>query len=112
MILKRVLLVNGISSGATGLLLASTPQTFAHVFGVEITSPFTATGVILILFSIMVLTSAFRRPINPKVVKSITILDVLWVVGSALCIGVFYATISGWGSFIIVAVGFWVGLMA
>jgi|SRR5690606_22356893 len=112
MILKKVLLVNGISSGATGLLLAFVPQTFAYVFGVEITGVFLATGVFLILFSGMVLTAAIRKPINPKVVKTITALDVLWVFGSILSVLVLYPTISSWGTFLIIAVGLWVGLMA
>lgn len=112
MILKKVLLINGISSGATGLLLTLMHQVFANVFEVEMTTPFLATGIFLILFSVIVLASAIVKPIRPNAVRTITALDILWVLGSIICVGALYATISGWGSFLISAVGLWVGLMA
>lgn len=112
MTLKKVLLVNGISSGATGMLLALFPKFFSKIFELGITTPFIGTGIFLILFSVFVLVSAFGKPISLNGVKTIIIMDASWVIASLVCIGIFYNSISNWGSFIIFGVALWVGLMA
>jgi len=110
--LKTVLLINALSSGATGILLTFIPQFFTDVFNVRITSPFLGTGIFLILFSSFVLVSALSKPIKKSWVKAIIIMDSSWVIASIICVAALYSSISNWGSFLIFGVALWVGLMA
>ncbi len=108
--LTTTLRINGLSSGATGLLLTIFPGMAASLFGVTATLPFLATGVFLIIFAAGVLFVA-QRP-NPTAVKWIITLDTIWVIGSFLAIALLFSAISGIGSLLIAGVALWVGLMA
>lgn len=110
--LKKVLLLNAISSGITGLLLIVAAAPFAKLFDIGTTLPFTGTGIFLLLFAAYVLLVALRQPLNLAAVKIITSLDVLWVLASLVVVVEYHAAISMPGSLIIVAVAAWVGLMA
>lgn len=112
MTLKNVLLINAVSSGVTGILLALTPGFFATLFNVNTTFPFTAVGIFLIIFSLFVLTNAFRDPIQKSWTKVIIGLDISWVLGSVIAVAILFSSISLLGSIIIIAVAGWVGLMA
>lgn len=110
--LKTVLLINAISSGATGILLTFIPQFFTDVFKVGTKAPFIGTGIFLILFSAFVLVSAFNKPIKTTWIRAIIIVDITWVIASIICAVMLYASISSWGSFLIIGIALWVGLMA
>jgi hypothetical protein len=110
--LKTTLLVNAISSGATGLLLAFFPGMAAGIFGVSETVYFVEAGVFLILFAAFVLYVATRKPVSQRSVMLVTALDLLWVLGSMVAVFLLAGIVSTIGIVLIVAVAAWVALMA
>ncbi len=110
--LKTTLLVNAISSGATGLLLALFPGMAAGIFGVTESVYFVEAGVFLILFAAFVLYVATRKPISVKSVMMVTTLDLLWVLGSMVAVFMLAGIVTTIGIILIVAVAAWVALMA
>ncbi|NML22936.1 hypothetical protein HHL16_18815 [Pseudoflavitalea sp. G-6-1-2] len=110
--LKTTLLVNAISSGFTGILLAAMPGMVAGIFGVNNTVPFFEVGVFLILFAAFVLIVATRKPISIRSVTIVTTLDILWVIGSIIAAMLLAGVVSTIGIVLIVAVAAWVALMA
>ncbi|WP_169715157.1 hypothetical protein [Sphingobacterium cellulitidis] len=112
MTLKNVLLINAISSGITGLLLVLIPDTFASLFKTDKLTPFTAVGIFLILFSLVVLINALQKPIKKSLTQLIIGLDLTWVLASIITTMFLFSSISHIGSIIILAIASWVGLMA
>lgn len=110
--LRTTLLVNAISSGATGLLLVLLDSTVAGLFGVSNTTPFIAAGIFLIFFALFVGITARKSPVNTGSVKWISTMDILWVVASLVVVLVYSSMLSAWGIILIVAVAGWVALMA
>lgn len=110
--LKTTLLVNAISSGATGLLLALFPGMAAGSFGVTETVYFVEVGVFLVLFAAFVLYVATRKPISARSVMLVTTLDLLWVLGSMVAVFMLAGIVTTIGIVLIVAVAAWVALMA
>lgn len=108
--LTTTLRINGITSFATGLLLAIFPRVAADIFGVTASAPFLATGLFLVVFASGVLFVA-QRP-TPSAVKWIIALDTIWVIGSAVAILALFSAISGIGTLLIAGVALWVGAMA
>lgn len=108
--LTTTLRINGISSLATGLLLAIFPGVAANIFGVTATAPFVAVGLFLVVFASGVLFVA-QRP-SPSAVKWIIRLDTIWVIGSAVAIIFLFSLISGIGTVLIAGVALWVAAMA
>ena len=112
MTLKNVLLTNAISSGMTGVLLATLPSVFTKLFEIGDNTPFILTGIFLIVFSLFVLATAMKGNIPIGWTKFIIILDIIWVIASAIAIIILFSIISTIGSFMILAVAGWVGMMA
>ena len=110
--LKNVLLINAVSSGATGLGLIIFPGLIAGLFETVETSPFLGVGFFLFAFAIMVFTVSRRNPVNEKGVWLIIVLDCLWVVTSVCILLLQLFPISLLGYFFIAAVAAWVALMA
>jgi hypothetical protein len=110
--LKTTLYINGISSGITGIGLILFSQPVADLFGLDSTLAFTGTGIFLILFATYVLLTAMQKELNVTHIKTITGLDILWVVLSIMVTIGSWATISLVGSLLILGVAGWVGLMA
>lgn len=110
--LRTTLLVNGISSGATGLLLALFPSMIAGIFGVSESIYFVETGVFLVLFAAYVLFVGTRNPIRLRSVMLITSLDISWVVASIAAVFLLSGIVSTTGIVLIIAIAAWVALMA
>jgi hypothetical protein len=110
--LKTTLTINAVSSGATGILLIAFAKTIAALFGIAQIGPFIGTGVFLLVFATYVFVVATKNPADPRSVKLITALDLLWVLASAIAIVTGYTTLSGFGVFAIAAVAAWVAGMA
>ncbi len=110
--LKNVLLVNAISSGATGALLMLFPAPMARLFGVEATTPFIAVGLFLLVFAAAVGYEALQKTPRTHRVQGIIVLDVSWVVGSLVAVGILFSTLSLLGNLAILAVAGWVAGMA
>jgi hypothetical protein len=110
--LKNVLLINATSSGATGALLMLFPAPIAHLFGVEATMPFVAVGLFLLVFAMAVGYEGMQKIPRANRVQGIIILDVSWVVGSVVAVGLLFSTLSLLGNLAILAVAGWVAGMA
>jgi hypothetical protein len=110
--LKNVLLINALSSGATGLALVLMPGIFAEVFNTSVREPFVGTGLSLIAFAVIVFLESRRDATSITWVRLIIMLDILWVLTSTMIICFQAFEISALGYFMIAAVALWVGLMA
>jgi hypothetical protein len=109
--LKNVLLINALSSGATGLLLIEFPSLTAQLFGVSQSMPFMAIGIFLVAFSLLVYYASRQKPTNKTLVRWIIALDIIWVADSLIVVGgqLFDFTLIGYA--LTSAVALWVALM-
>lgn len=110
--LKNILLINALSSGATGIGLAVMPNVFAGLFDTTVIAPFVGTGLFLIAFAALVFSESRKKEVNANSVRLIIVLDVLWVISSLSIIVSSAFAISSLGYFMIGAVALWVALMA
>jgi hypothetical protein len=110
--LKNVLLANGVSSGATGLLLIVFGNTVASLFGVGGPAAFWGVGLFLIVFSALVINEGLKKNSAPSRVRLIIALDVSWVIGSVAIVVLQLFNLSTIGYVAIAAVAAWVGMMA
>lgn len=110
--LKNVLLINGVSSGATGLILIVFSQFTATLFDSPQPAPFWAVGAFLIVFAALVVTEGVRATPRPGRVMLITTLDTLWVAGSLIIVVLQLFSLSAIGYLLISGVALWVATMA
>lgn len=110
--LKKVLLVNALSSAACGLLLAVMPSKMAELFEVSQAWPFIATGIFLIVFADLVLYAFFRKKPSRGLLQSIVYTDISWVTLSILVVALSLFDLSALGYVLISGVALWVALMA
>jgi hypothetical protein len=110
--LRNVLLINAVSSGITGLVLAIAPGMVADLFATSNTTTFVAVGIFLFAFAVLVFVLSIQDPLREKNVNIIIALDTLWVLASFAIILLQVLDISTLGYFIIAAVAAWVALMA
>ncbi|HYG38711.1 MAG TPA: hypothetical protein VD908_08835 [Cytophagales bacterium] len=110
--LKNILLINGVSSGVTGIGLILFAGFIAEIFEVSVLEPFWGTGLFLVIFASMVIYEALQNPIRRERIRLIISLDVIWVIGSVILVLLNLENISLVGHLLIVAVAFWVALMA
>ncbi len=112
MVLKNVLLINAISSGMTGLLIALNSKLVASIFKVSNTGTIIGVGIFLVIFSLFVLFTVFMHLQDKAWTKFIIGIDITWVLLSVIATALLYSSISMVGSTIILAVAAWVGMMA
>ncbi len=110
--LKNVLLINALSSGATGLGLIVMPGIIATLFGFPQTQPFLGVGIFLFAFAALVFTVSRNKDLSKGSVLLIIVLDVVWVVASLAIVLLQLFNLSMFGYILIFAVAAWVGLMA
>ena len=110
--LKNVLIINALSSGATGLGLIVMPHFMASLFDTNHVAPFIGVGIFLVAFAAFVFFASVRNPISEASVRLITILDSIWVMASVSIVVLQLFDLSGLGYILIVGVAAWVGLMA
>lgn len=110
--LTTTMQINAITSGATGLLLATLSKPIAGIFGVTQTAPFVFIGVFLVVFATLVFIVSKGKPVNPGAVKFVVLADTAWVVSSAVALIFLFPLISGLGSLLIAGVALWVAAMA
>ena len=109
--LKMVMLINSLSSGATGLIMVIFSRPIAALFEVSTVIPFIAIGIFLIAFSILVLLVS-RNTQNTGAVKFVIMLDVSWVIASLALATFQLFGLSLIGYWLILGVAVWVALMA
>ena len=110
--LRNILMINAISSGATGLILMVLPVFVAGLFETSSTRPFVGVGIFLAAFAILVFKASLQNPLRLPLVWLIIGLDSLWVIASLTVISFQLFKISILGYVFIAAVAGWVALMA
>jgi hypothetical protein len=110
--LKNVLLINGVSSGVTGVGLIAFADLAAGLFGVTQTAAFVETGIFLVAFGVGVLYTGIRNPNHAGSVRVISMLDITWVVASLAIVLLQMFDLTALGYSLITAVALWVALMA
>lgn len=110
--LKNVLLINALSSGATGIGLIVFARGVAELFGIVAYGVLWGVGFFLFSFAVLVFVESRRYPHNPRTVKLIIALDVMWVVGSLVIVLLQMFNLSGIGYLATSAVALWVAAMA
>ncbi|MBA4055979.1 MAG: hypothetical protein C0490_14790 [Marivirga sp.] len=110
--LKNVLLVDSLSSGATGLLLILIPGTVAELFSWPSKVPFISVGLFLLLFASVIFYEGRKDSVNRSRVSLFALLNALWVAVSLIVVMVEAFDLSGVGYFLIGVVALWVALMA
>jgi hypothetical protein len=109
--LKNVLLVNALSSGATGLGLIAFAAPIAILFGISNPTPIVEVGIFLVAFAILVFRESRRTIHNLKTVKLIIALDISWVLVSLFVVVLQLFNLTPVGYLGIAAVAIWVAGM-
>lgn len=110
--LKNVLLINALSSAATGIGLVVFAPIVADLFGISAYKVLWGVGVFLFSFAAMVFIESRKYPHNLKMVRLIIALDITWVLGSVAIVLLQMFQLSGIGYFSVSAVAIWVAAMA
>jgi hypothetical protein len=110
--LKNVLLINAVSSGATGIGLVVLAETVANLFGTTAVGTVMGVGIFLVVFAAGVLNEAVQRTARLTHVYIIIALDILWVIGSIAIVLPQLFNLSAIGYIAITAVALWVAAMA
>jgi hypothetical protein len=110
--LKNVLLINAVSSGATGIGLVVLADTVAELFGTSAAGAVMGVGIFLVVFAAGVLNEALQRTTRITHVYIIIALDILWVIGSVAIVLPQLFNLSAIGYIAITAVALWVAAMA
>lgn len=79
--MKRALGINAVFSAVCGIILVLHQSEFSKFFGIKPTLPFLIVGIGLLFFSLTLLYTINLE--NPLGVLVISILDLLWVLGSS-----------------------------
>lgn len=87
-LIRKVLLTNVVSSGAVGLILLLFPGFAGHWTGLDNHTAVAGTGVFLLVVVAFLLWTATRNVVSPRQVLVFSIIDLLWVIDSALLLGV------------------------
>ena len=110
--LRNVFLINAITSGITGLVLAVVPGFVANLFATSNTTALVGVGIFLVAFAALIFVASLQNPLREKTVSLIVALDTLWVLTSLGIIVLQLLDVSTLGYLLIGAVGAWVALMA
>jgi predicted membrane channel-forming protein YqfA (hemolysin III family) len=110
--LRNVLLLNAVSSGATGILMLVAASLIAQWFGITTTTPIWGVGLFLVGFAAFVGFESRRNPLSASRIRTIIFLDLTWVVTSLLIILFQLFNLSLMGYLLIGAVALWVAAMA
>jgi len=82
--IRKVLLINAVSSGAYGLLLLFFSGYVAEWTGLDSRSALVGTGIFLLVFVGFLVWAVSRSIVSPRVVLIIAVLDFLWVASGVL----------------------------
>lgn len=110
--LKNVLLINGISSGVTGLGLVLFAASLADLFGTSSYQAMWFVGGFLLSFAALVLWEGIKNFQNLKMLRLIIVLDISWVIVSVAVVAFQLFNLSSIGYLAIGAVAIWVAAMA
>jgi hypothetical protein len=110
--LQNVMLINAVSSAASGLLLIFLAGFVSQIFEIPSTGVFAGVGVFLVLFASLVFYESRQIPIRMERIRLIITLDRLWVLLSLIVVLLPSIDMSTMGKVLTIAVAVWVALMA
>lgn len=108
--LQKALLTNAVFSGTSGLILLLFQHSIARLFGVENTTIFEVTGLLLLFFAGTILYEARKQ--RRLGVWWIITQDILWVIGSAILLILQPFAITATGNIVIAIIALIVLLLA
>lgn len=110
--LKVYLQINSLFSAISGLTMLLFYSKLCILFNISNTYVFPLLGTNLLLFSAFVWYVSNKRLATKPLVTTISILDLLWVLGSFILVGFGLFGISGNGKILISIVAIWIGFLA
>ncbi|UVI28474.1 hypothetical protein [Paenibacillus spongiae] len=99
--IRYILLANGFSTGAFGLILIFFSHFVATLTGLDHSSALVEVGIFLVVFVAFVFWTVKLKFIPPRYVLIYSVVDFLWVIGSV------YLIASDGTSFIMTYLGIW-----
>ena len=110
--LKTYLTVNSIFSAISGIAMLVFPERLSQLFNINNAYVFPIIGGCLLLFAVFVWFVASRKLANKTLIQIITLLDILWVIGSFLIVFFELFNLSKTGNIIIAVVAIWIAFLA
>lgn len=109
--LKKYLTINSIFSAISGLTMLLFADKLNDLFGLQNAYIFPIIGGNLLLFAAFVLFVSKKKLSNKSFVSTITILDLLWVLGSTAIVFFDLFDISEIGHILISLVAIWIAFL-
>lgn len=110
--LKLYLTINSLFSAFSGLSILFFSEYFPSLFHIKNSMIFSIIGGGLIFFSIYVMTISMKFLHHSKLVNSISMMDIIWVLGSIIIISFRLFDISFMGNLLIGIVAIWISYLA
>jgi Polyketide cyclase / dehydrase and lipid transport len=110
--LKTYLTINSAFSAFSGIVMLLFSKQLNDLFGIDHEFVFPFIGGNLIIFAVFVYWVSAKQLSNRLLVKIITVLDILWVVGSAIIVSFGLFELSKMGYILISLVAVWIAFLA
>jgi hypothetical protein len=110
--LKTYLSLNSIFSAISGLTMLLLPTKLNELFNINNAYVFPIIGANLMVFSCLVWYVSRKHLTNKLLVNTISILDLLWVIGSFIIVAFGIFDISKTGNILICVVAVWITFLA
>jgi hypothetical protein len=109
--LKKYLTINSTFSALSGLTMLLFSNKLNDLFGITNACVFPVIGANLLIFSLFVWYVSKKQLTNKTLVTTITILDLLWVLGSFAVVFLDLTEISKTGNILICIVAIWIAFL-
>ena len=108
----RILQLNAVTTAACALAMVATRGTLYSLFGLDRPVLLDAVAVGLLAYAGALALAAQRRAVSRQVLMTFTAADVMWVVGSAVVLVLFWAELAPLARVLVVAVALVVEVFA
>ncbi|MCR8844469.1 hypothetical protein NQ117_12310 [Paenibacillus sp. SC116] len=110
--IRKVLMVNGVSSGGTALLLLLFPGFVGKLTGLDNQAALMGAGAYLLLVVAFTFIIASRKTVSPKAVLTLSVIDFLWLFKSIILLGLSSSFLTAIGTAAVIFVALVVGVFA
>ena len=110
--LKKYLIINSTFSAVSGLAMLILSSNLNELFQIDNIYVFPFIGVNLLFFAAFVWYVSSKQLTNKTLVTTITILDILWVLGSLVIVSLDLFDLSKVGNILIGVVAVWIAFLA
>jgi hypothetical protein len=110
--LKKYLTINSIFSAFSGFTMLLFSRSLNHLFAIDYAYVFPIIGANLLFFSAFVWFVSRKQLTNKLLVNTISILDLLWVIGSFITVAFGMFNISKNGNILISIIAVWIAFLA